>query len=158
VQQSRFQLKPAQRFTESDISEKYEKQLDTERAVFKDRHEADFKSQQVLMDERESELKKNISQLSINYQRKIDKMIVENETKLKLITNEYETKLQDERTLSNKERSQKDSLHMGEVTRLKENFEKEKRRLVNTYEGQIETIRNSHKQQLNQINDYKRLS
>ena len=141
-----------------DISEKYEKQLDTERAAFKDRHEADFKSQQVLMDERESELKKNISQLSINYQRKIDKMIVENETKLKLITNEYETKLQDERTLSNKEKSQKDSLHMGEVTRLKENFEKEKRRLVNTYEGQIETIRNSHKQQLNQINDYKRLS
>jgi len=142
----------------NDLTDKYEKQINSERAAFKDRHDADIKSQQVLMDERESELKKNISQLSINYQRKIDKMIVENETKLKLITNEYENKLQDERSISNKEMSQKDGLHLGEIARLKENFEKERRRLVNTYEGQIETIKNSHKQQLNQINDYKRLS
>src|SRR5690606_26727493 len=78
-----------------NIIDQTEKQLESQTKLFEDRRAADIKGQQLMMDQRERQLKKNFSDMSISYQKKIDKMQVENDTKFKLMTNDYETKLKE---------------------------------------------------------------
>ncbi len=141
-----------------NITDQTEKQLDSQRTLFEDRRSADIKSQQLLMDERESSLKKNLNQMNLSYQKKIDKMQIESESKLKLITNGYETRLNELNATTSKELAMKDTTHRAELDLMKQAFNEEKTRIVSAYESQIDAIRRGHKEQMDQMADYKRLS
>ncbi|MCM2351081.1 MAG: hypothetical protein NDI69_13755 [Bacteriovoracaceae bacterium] len=142
----------------ANIIDQTEKQLNSQRTLFEDRRAADIKGQQLLMDQRENQLKKKFSEMNHSYQKKIDKMQITNDTKLKLITNDYESKLKELKALTSKELAQKDTTQQVELERLKQAYEAEKTRVVNAYESQIENLKQGHKDQMSQMNDYKRLS
>jgi hypothetical protein len=141
-----------------NIVDQTEKQLESQRTLFEDRRAADVKGQQLQMDQRENLLKKNFSSMNLNYQKKIDKMQIEGDTKLKLITNEYETKLKELKALTSKELAVKDNSHKEELDRIKQTYEAEKARVVDAYESQIDAIKKGHKDQMDQMTNYKRLS
>jgi phage host-nuclease inhibitor protein Gam len=142
----------------ANIIDQTDKKLESQRTLFEDRRSSDVKSQQIMMDQRETQLKKNFSEMNITYQKKIDKMQLESDTKLKLITNDYESKLKELKALTSKELAEKDSTQQVELERLKQAYEAEKTRVVNAYESQIENLKQGHKDQMSQMNDYKRLS
>ena len=142
----------------NNILDQTQKQLETQTKLFEDRRAADVKGQQLLMDQRESLLKKNFSQMNLTYQKKIDKMQVENDSKLKLITNDYESKLKELKALTSKEIASKDANQLIELDRIKQAYEDEKQRIVSAYEGQIDNIKKGYKDQMSQLADYKRLS
>lgn len=141
-----------------NITDQTEKQLESQRTLFEDRRAADVKGQQLLMDQRETQLKKNFVEMNNNYQKKIDKMQITNDSKLKLITNDYESKLKELRATTSKEMAAKDTKNMIEVERLKQAYEGEKSRLVDAYETQIQSMKNGHKEQMDQMKEYKKLS
>jgi hypothetical protein len=141
-----------------NLTDQSSKQLESERKLFDDRRTADIKGQQILMDQRESQLKKDFATMNFNYQKRIDKMQMENDTKLKLITNDYESKLKELKAVSSKEAATKDTSHSIELARIKQTFDDEKMRLVNSYESQIQSIKLGHKEQMTQMADYKKLS
>lgn len=141
-----------------NILDQTEKQLESQRNIFEDRRSADVKGQQVLLDQREKKLKKDFSDMSLLYQKKIDKMMVENETKLKLITNDYESKLKELKAMTSKEIASKDATHQVELNRLKEAYEAEKVRVVTSLESELEAVKAGHENQMAEMANYKRLT
>jgi hypothetical protein len=141
-----------------NILDQAEKQIETQRKIFEDRKEADARAQQSLMDARESQLKRNFAEMSMSYQKKIDKMQIHNDTKFKLMTNDYETKLKEQKVTISKEISQKNAAHEIELDRIKQTYDNEKTRIVNAYESQIDTIKQSQEEQIRQMAEFKKLS
>ena len=141
-----------------NIVDQTEKQMSSQKTLFDDRREADMKDQQILMDQRESQLKRNFADMNLNYQKKIDKMQMENDSKFKLMTNDYETKLKEQKALASKEAAAKDTTHQIELDRIKQAYEDEKVRVVNAYESQIDSLKNGHAEAMKQMQDFKRLS
>ena len=141
-----------------NVTDQTDKQLESQRTLFEDRRSADVKGQQLLMDQRESQLKKNFNTMNITYQKKIDKMQLESESKLKLITNDYESKLKELKAITSKELAVKDTTQQIELDRIKQSFDEEKTRIVSAYESQIEAMKKGHKDQMDSMTDFKRLS
>ncbi len=141
-----------------NVTDQAQKTLDSERVLFESRRSADVKGQQILMDQRESQLKKNFTEMNSNYQKKIDKLQISSDTKLKLITNDYESKLKELKATTSKDQALKDTAHLIELQRIKDAFEGEKTRLVASYETQIQSMKEGHKEQMDQMRDYKKLS
>jgi hypothetical protein len=142
----------------SNITDQTQKQLESQSTLFEARHTADLKNTQVQMDQREHHWKTASNQTSLNLQKKIDRMQVEGDTKLKLLTNEYENKLKELKAMTSKELAQKDSTHQIELSRIKDTYAGEKTRVISAYETQIESIKTGHKEQMDSMQDYKRLS
>lgn len=140
------------------IMDQTDKQIESQRTLFEDRRKSDLKAHKMIMDERENQLQRNFSDMTLNFQKKIDKMQIENDSKIKLITNEYESRLKEMKATVSRELAQKDSDRQIELSRLKETYENEKNRLVSAYESQIEAMKVRHKEQMTQSNEYKRLS
>lgn len=141
-----------------NIIDQTEKQLQSQKALYDDRKMADMRDQQILMDQRENQLKRNFSEMNLTYQKKIDKMQMENDSKFKLMVNDYETKLKEQKALASKEIVTKDTSHQIELDRTKQAYEDEKTRIVNAYESQIEALKNGHADAMKQMQDFKRLS
>jgi hypothetical protein len=141
-----------------NIIDQTEKQLTSQKTLFDDRKKADDRDQQILMDQRENQLKRNFSDMNITYQKKIDKMQMENDSKFKLMVNDYETKLKEQKALTSKEIVTKDTSHQIELDRTKQAYEDEKTRIVNAYESQIESMKNGHTEAMKQMQDFKKLS
>jgi hypothetical protein len=141
-----------------NIMDNTEKQLESQRKIFEDRRSSDVKGQKILLDQRENSLKNELNLMNLTYQKKIDKMQIESESKLKLITNDYESKLRDMKSTTSKELSMKDALHQAELDLMKQAFEQEKVRVVSAYQGQIDAIKRGHKDQMDQMAEFKRLS
>lgn len=141
-----------------NIIDQTEAQLSSQKKLYDDRKTADTRDQQILMDQRENQLKRNFSDMSLSYQKKIDKMQMENDTKFKLMVNDYETKLKETKALASKEIVSKDTNHQIELDRTKQAYEDEKTRIVNAYESQIDSLKNGHADAMKQMQDFKRLS
>ncbi len=75
-----------------------------------------------------------------------------------MITNDYETKLKELRAMTSKELASKDASQHVELDRIKQAYEEERTRVVNAYESKIESMEKGHKDQMSQMEDYKRLS
>lgn len=142
----------------ANITDQTAKQLESQRTLFEDRRTADLKNHQVLLDQKEHTLKTTMNQMNVSYQKRIDKLQVENDTKLKLLTNDYENKLKELKALTSKELAMKDTNHQIEMDRVKMAYEDEKNRIVSSFENQISSIKAGHKDQMDQMKDYKRLS
>lgn len=141
-----------------NIIDQTEKQIESQKTLYDDRRAADMKDQQILMDQRESQLKRNFAEMNLNYQKKIDKMQMEYDSRFKLMTNDYETKLKEQKALASKAAAAKDTTHQIELDRIKQAYEDEKTRVVNAYESQIESLKNGHAEAMKQMQDFKRLS
>lgn len=141
-----------------NITDQTEAQLASQKKLYDDRKMADTRDQQLLMDQRENQLKRNFSEMNLGYQKKIDKMQMENDTKFKLMVNEYETKLKEQKALASKESVTKDTNQQIELDRIKQTYEDERGRIVNAYESQIEALKNGHAEAMKQMQDFKKLS
>ena len=142
----------------NEIIDQTDKKLETQTKLYEQKKAADTKSNQLLMDQREATLKREMDQLVANFQKKLDKTQVENNAKLKLITNDYEAKLKELKASTSQELAQKDAGQQVEMQRLKEAYETEKSRLVSSFENQIDSMKQGHKQQIESLGQYKRLS
>lgn len=151
-------LKTAMDTKVQNITDQTSKQVESQRTLFEDRRSADIKNNQVLMDQKEYTLKTQMSQMNINFQKKIDKMQIESDSKLKLLTNDYENKLKELRASTSKELGMKDANQQIELDRIKMAYEDEKTRTIQAYEGQIASIKAGHKDQMDSMKDFKRLS
>src|SRR5690606_9911211 len=138
-----------------NITDQSEKNLESQRKMFEERRTADLRGHQDLLDQKESQLKTSINQLNISYQKKMDKMINENNTKLKMITNEYENKLKELKATTSKDLVAKDAGDKTELAIIKQTFNDEKQRLVSTYESQIQSLKSGHREQMDQMKHFK---
>lgn len=141
-----------------NIVDQTDKQLESQRVLFENRRVADVKAQQMMMDQSQSKSKADINQMSLNFQKKMDKIQVDSETKLKLLTNDYENKLKEVQASKVKEIGEKDLSSQMELQRMKKAFEDEKAGLIKNYEEQLATIKATHKEKVSQMNDFKKMS
>ncbi|MGE3611735.1 MAG: hypothetical protein AB7I27_19250 [Bacteriovoracaceae bacterium] len=141
-----------------NIVDQTDKQIESQRVMFENRRLSDIKAQQIMMDQQQSQAKSEINQITINFQKKIDKLQMDNETKLKLLTNDYENKLKEVQASKVKELSEKELASQMELQRLKNTLEQEKKGLIQNYEEQISTMKVAQKDQLQQMSDFKKLS
>lgn len=141
-----------------NITDLTSKQLETQQTLFEDRRSADMKNTQLLADQKEHSWKTAMNQTNTKFQKKIDKMQIEGDTKLKLLTNDYENKLNELSATTSKELAQKDTIKQVEIDRMKMAYEEEKTRLVSGYDNQIEAIKTGHRDQMEAMKDFKRLS
>ena len=141
-----------------NILDQTEKQLESQDKFTNDRRSADLKNYQMLLDQKDSQFKNDMTQMNTNYQRKIDQMQIASDTKIKLLTNDYENKLKDIKVTTSKELAQKDTTHQMELDRIKATYSEDKNRLVSTYENRLDSVREDHNNQMDQLKEFKRLS
>ncbi len=142
----------------SNIIDQTEKQLEAERAINDGRRKSEQQDSQIALDQREHKLRTEMNTVVVNYQRKLDKMQVDNDTKMKLITNNYENRLKELNTLKSKELAQKDTSHQMEIQRTKGAAEDEKGRIISAYENKIAGITAGHEERMLQLDEFKKLS
>jgi hypothetical protein len=141
-----------------NIIDQTEKQLEAERAINDGRRKSEQQDSQIAIDQREHKLRTEMNTVIVNYQRKLDKMQVDNDTKMKLITNNYENRLKELNTLKSKELSQKDTTHQMEIQRTMGAAEDEKGRIISAYENKIAGIKAGHEERMLQLDEFKKLS
>jgi hypothetical protein len=141
----------------TNILDQTQKQIESQTKLFANRKSADLKDQQLLMDQRESQLKRNLSEMNSSYQKKIDKLMIENDTKFKLMTNEYENKLKENKAFTSKALADKDADHQIELDRVQQTYEATKAQIIDTYERQIEGMKEGHKGQLRHVANHRLL-
>ncbi|MBA2403531.1 MAG: hypothetical protein H0V66_02070 [Bdellovibrionales bacterium] len=134
------------------------KQIDSQRTLFEDRRAADIKDTQVLVDQKENHWKTAANHTNIMFQKKIDKMQIEQDTKLKLLTNDYENKLKEIKAITTKELAQKDTHQQIELERIKMAYRDEKANMVTAFENQIQDIKTGHRDQMDSMKNFKKLS
>jgi len=142
----------------SYITDQTQKQLESQMTLFDDRRAADQKNTQLVIDQREHHWKTAANATTLNFQKKIDKMQIENDTRLKLLTNDYDNKFKELKATTSKDLSIKDSTHQVELIRIKDSYTEEKGRVIAAYETQIESIKKGQNEQMESMQDYKRLS
>ncbi|HXH32411.1 MAG TPA: hypothetical protein VNJ01_16545 [Bacteriovoracaceae bacterium] len=140
------------------ISSKKDKELETQQKLADGRRTAEANSNRLVLDQREHKLRSSLNQLSSTFQQKMDVMQANNDTKLKLLTDDYESKLKELTVSKTKELSEKEMSQAVAVERLKQIYEDEKARLINGFENQIQSMKVSFKDQMDQQKDLKRIS
>ncbi len=141
-----------------NIMDQSQKKMDSERTIFEERRKADKQDALLAIDQREHKLRTEMNTVIVNYQTKLDKMQIDTETKMKLITNNYENRLSEQNTLKGKELAAKDTTNRMEVQKLQSAFEDEKNRLISAYENKIAGMTAGHEERMLQLDEYKKLS
>lgn len=142
----------------TNITDQTEKQMAQQRKNYDDQKSSEHKSQALLNDQKEFLHKTEVTQLNTNFQKKLDKHQIASETKLKLLTNDYENKLKELRTSTSKTLAEKEQKQMIDQERMKQSYEAEKMRIVTGFENQISEMKKAHTNQVDQLKEYKRLS
>jgi hypothetical protein len=140
------------------IMDNSDKQMVTQKKIYEDKRTADQKSYQLLMDQRENDLKKRINELNSSYQRKIDNLVSENDRRMKSVTGEYESRLKELASSKAAELNQKDAKGLNELERVKAAYDDEKARIINQYENQINQMRIAHRDQMEEMKNFKSLA
>ncbi|MFP5492626.1 MAG: hypothetical protein ACLGG0_14065 [Bacteriovoracia bacterium] len=134
-----------------------DRQLKQQQQIYEDKRQADAKSNQMLMDQRENNLRNKILEVSNSYSRKMDQQTYNSEMKLKGTVSDYENRIKMMEVSQNKALAEKEALHKNEMKSLKSALEQEKAQLISQYENEINQLKLSQKQQIDQLNDYKRM-
>lgn len=140
------------------ILEQTEDQLKSQRTIFSDRRESDIKNMKIMMDEKEYALKQNINDLNEKYQKKIDRMQLENDEKMKVLSKTYESTIKNLKEANKKEMLQKDSLNRLEMKRITDASRRELDRVVSMYEEQIENMKDIHGKQVEKLKENNNLA
>lgn len=142
----------------NEVIDRTAKERAAERKMVQDRKTADHAAFKLVADQRDSQYKTQLHDLNNNFQKKFDKLQIESDAKLKLITNDYENKLKELRASTSRELAEKDTTRQMELERIKQAYETEKTRVISSYEAQIESLKRGHQDQMDSMKDYKRLS
>jgi hypothetical protein len=142
----------------SMVMENADNHIRLQQELYNEKKLADLKSNQSVMDARDSNFKNKILQLTDSFQQKMDNLSQANELKMKQIVNDYEAKLKIKDALMAKALSEKQVRHNSEINSLKSTKENEKSQLISQYENQINQLKQSQKLQTEQLNEYKRMS
>lgn len=134
-----------------------DRQLKQQQQIYEDKRQADSKANQMLMDQRENNLRNKILEVSNSYSRKMDQQTYNSEMKLKGTVSEYENRIKMMEVAQNKALAEKESLHANEMKSLKAALLQEKAQIISQYENEINQLKLSQKQQIDQLNDYKRM-
>lgn len=142
----------------SMVMENADNQIRLQQELYNEKKLADLKSNQSMMDARDSSFKNKILQLSDSFQQKMDNLSQVNELKTKQMVNDYEAKLKVKDALMAKTIGDKQARHNAELKTLKATTEQEKAQLISQYENQMNQMKLSHKQQIDQLNEYNKMS
>jgi len=134
-----------------------DRQLKQQQQIYEDKRQADAKSNQMLMDQRENNLRNKILEVSNSYSRKMDQQTYNSEMKLKVTVIDYENRIKMMEVAQNKALAEKETLHGNEMKSLKSALEQEKKQIISQYENEINQLKLSQKQQIDQLNEYKRM-
>jgi hypothetical protein len=140
------------------VMENADNHIRLQQELYNEKKLADLKSNQSVMDARDSNFNNKILQLTDSFQQKMDNLSQANELKMKQIVNDYEAKLKIKDALMAKALSEKQVRHNSEINSLKSTKENEKSQLISQYENQINQLKQSQKLQTEQLNEYKRMS
>jgi hypothetical protein len=125
---------------------------------YEEKRLADVNANKQLQDFREQDYRKKMQELSYGYQKRMDELEFKYENKISNMVAEYEARLENLSNNKAKELSERQTLHNIEMKRLKSAGEMDKAQVIAQYENQITELRQSHKEQLDKLNDYKNLA
>ncbi|MFL5784097.1 MAG: hypothetical protein ACJ76H_05775 [Bacteriovoracaceae bacterium] len=135
-----------------------EQELDHERKTGAERRNAEVRGLKSAIDEQEHKHRMEVNNMMVNYQKQLAKIQAQNDLKLKLISNDYETKLKEANASKSRELAETQNVNRAEMERLKSNYTDDKQRLVSGYEAKLQQLKDHHETQMQQLNDFKKLS
>ncbi len=141
----------------SMVMENADNQIRLQQELYNEKKIADQKANQALMDARDTNFNNKILQLSDSFQQKMDNQSQLNELQNKQLVNDYEAKLKVKDALMAKTIAERQARHSAEMKSLKAAMEQEKAQLISQYENQMNQLKLSQKQQIDQLNEYKRM-
>jgi hypothetical protein len=141
-----------------NIIDQSDKKLESQTTLFEERIAADHKNAMTLADQKEHNWKTAMNETTANFSKRIDKMQIDNDTTLKFLTNDYETKIKNLKAINSKEIAQKDTMKQIELERIKTTYENGKDQLISAYETQISSLKAGFQEQIDSMKDFKRLS
>lgn len=142
----------------SDMIAYTDNKLEIQNKMYRESREAELNGFKMATDEREAARKGDTNTIIVNFQKKLDKVQTENESRIKLLTNDYENKLKDLRVHSSKELGMKEAQFKMERENLKKTLDEQKKNLIATFEQNIESLKAGHEEQMNQMKNYNKLS
>ena len=142
----------------ASMAQQSETELNYEKTTGAERRNAEVRGLRSAMDEQSHQHRMEVNNLMVNYQKQLAKVQSQNDLKLKLITNDYETKLKEAQASKSRELAEKDNYNRAELERLKSNYSDDKQRTVAGYEAKLQQMQDHHDTQMQQLNEFKKLS
>lgn len=142
----------------ASMAHQSEKELDYERKTGAERRNAEVRGLKAAIDEQEHKHRMEVNAMMVNYQKQLSKTQSQSDLKLKLISNEYETKLKEAQASKSRELAEKDNVNRAEMERLKASYFDDKQKTVADYEAKLQQLKDHHETQMQQLNEFKRLS
>lgn len=158
VERENISLKQDLDLKVSMVMEEADNQIRLQTEMYNEKRIADQKSAQAIMDVRDKNFQNKVMELSDSFQKKMDNQSQVNELTMKKVVNDYENKLKMKDAQQNKVLAEKQARHSVELKTLKSALEQEKAQIISQYENQMNQLKLSQKQQIDQLNDYKRMS
>ncbi len=140
------------------MAQQAEKELNYERTTGAERRNAEVRGLKSAIDEQEHKHRMEVNAMMVNYQKQISKVQSQSDLKLKLNSNDNETKLKEAQASKSRELAEKDNINRAEIERLKLNYSDEKTKTVADYEAKLQQLKDHHETQMQQLNEYKKLS
>lgn len=135
-----------------------EVELEHERKTGAERRDAEVRGLKAAIDELEHKHRMETNGHMVNFQKQLAKIQAQNDLKLKLISNDYESKLKEANASKSRDLAEKDNYNRAEMERLKANYADDKQRLTSGYEAKIQQLKDHHDTQMQQLTDFKKLS
>lgn len=142
----------------SDIVDYTDKKLESQRTLYEEQRKAELNDAKMAMDERQHQIKSDTNSIIVNFQQKLEKMQTQFDSKIKLLTNDYENKLREQAALNSKAVTQKDNQNKLERDNLRRTYEQEKANMIATFKAHTESLKTGHAEQMEQMKNYKKLS
>lgn len=142
----------------AEMAQHSETELEYERKTGAERRNAEVRGLKSAIDEQEHKHRMEVNGMMVNYQKQLAKIQAQNDLKLKLITNDYESKLKEAQASKSRELAEKDNINRTELERLKGNFIDDKNTTVAAYEAKLQQLKDHHETQMQQLNEFKKLS
>ncbi|MES2527600.1 MAG: hypothetical protein V4598_10955 [Bdellovibrionota bacterium] len=142
----------------SSMAQQSEAELNYEKTTGAERRNAEVRGLKAAMGEQAHQHRMEVNNMMVNYQKQIAKVQSQNDLKLKLITNDYESKLKEAQASKSREIAEKENIGRAEMERLKANYSDDKQRTVATYETKLQQMQDHHDTQMQQLNEFKKLS
>ncbi len=142
----------------ASMAQQSEVELNYEKTTGAERRNAEVRGLKAAMGEQAHNHRMEVNNMMVNYSKQLAKVQSQNDLKLKLITNDYETKLKEAQASKSREIAEKENYGRAELERLKANYSDDKQRTVAGYEAKLQQMQDHHDTQMQQLNEFKKLS
>lgn len=142
----------------SDIIEYTDRKLDQQSRLYQQQRKAELNDQKLTQDQRDHEVKGNTGKIISNFQQKLEKMQSQFDSKIKLLTNDYENKLREQTMLNSQEMAKKEVSAKTERENLSRVHQDEKDAIIASFRENIEHLKKNHDDQMQQMKNYNKIS